>query len=102
MIDTDLLLLPNLAHYFLEIPQGANRSASFLARNATLQNGSYAAILRRNIDYVYERALPFASNSTYANLLSLRPGQPVGNWRDSNAGLGYGQYPFDVNTALGT
>jgi len=32
--------------------------------------------------------------------LSLRPGQPVGNWRDSNEGLGFGLYPFDVNTAL--
>ena len=100
MIDTDLLLLPTLAHYFLEIPQGANRSASFLARNATLQEGSYSSILQRNIDYVYGRALPFAANSTYSNLLSLRLDQPVGNWRDSNAGLGYGQYPFDVNTAL--
>ena len=44
--------------------------------------------------------MPFAQNATVGNLLGLRPGQPVGNWRDSNEGLGYGFYPFDVNTAL--
>jgi hypothetical protein len=27
-------------------------------------------------------------------------GQPVGNWRDSNEGTGYGTIPFDVNSAL--
>jgi hypothetical protein len=50
--------------------------------------------------YNFNRALPFAQNATFGNLLGLRPGQPVGNWRDSNEGLGYGFYPFDVNTAL--
>lgn len=54
----------------------------------------------RTVLYNYARALPFAQNATYGNLLGLRPGQPVGDWRDSNQGLGYGFYPFDVNTAL--
>ncbi|EKM58475.1 uncharacterized protein PHACADRAFT_193593 [Phanerochaete carnosa HHB-10118-sp] len=100
MIDTDLLLLPAMAHYFLELPQGQGRAKQFLARNATLQNGTYAEILTRTVLYNYARALPFAQNATYGNLLGLRPGQPVGDWRDSNQGLGYGFYPFDVNTAL--
>ncbi|GJE96208.1 hypothetical protein PsYK624_124020 [Phanerochaete sordida] len=100
MIDTDLLLLPAMAHYFLELPQGKSRADAFFARNATLQNGTYAEIVARTVQYNYARALPFAQNATYGNLLGLRPGQPVGNWRDSNEGLGYGFYPFDVNTAL--
>lgn len=57
-------------------------------------------MLLRTIIYNLARAIPFAQNATFVNLLSLRPGQPVGNWRDSNQGLGYGFYPFDVNTAL--
>ncbi|THU89762.1 hypothetical protein K435DRAFT_728809 [Dendrothele bispora CBS 962.96] len=100
MIDTGLLLFPALAHYFLDLPQGQNRQSQFLARNATLQNGTYAEILERISTYNYARALPFHANQSYNNLLSLRPGQPVGNWRDSNEGLGFGLYPFDVNTAL--
>lgn len=30
MVDTDLLLLPTVARYFLDIPQGANRYPCFL------------------------------------------------------------------------
>ncbi|KZP01238.1 hypothetical protein CALVIDRAFT_474889 [Calocera viscosa TUFC12733] len=100
MIDTDLELLPALAHYFVDLPQGQNRSAKFLATNATLQNGTYAELLKRNIDYNLARAAPFAQTPNVTNLIGLREGQPVGNWRDSNEGIGYGHYPFDVNSAL--
>ena len=57
-------------------------------------------LLGRNVLYNLARARPFANMPTFKNLIGLRPGQPVGNWRDSNQGLGYGFYPFDVNTAL--
>ncbi|EJD08148.1 uncharacterized protein FOMMEDRAFT_144208 [Fomitiporia mediterranea MF3/22] len=105
MIDTDLFFLPTLAHYFLDLPQGNNTSSSFLDKNATLQNGTYRELLNsaeldRTIFYNLGRAIPFGRNSTVANLLAFRPGQPVGNWRDSNQGTGYGPIPFDVNTAL--
>lgn len=43
---------------------------------------------------------PFAQDPSVANMIHLRPGVPVGNWRDSNNGLGGGRIPFDVNTAL--
>jgi hypothetical protein len=33
-------------------------------------------------------------------LIHLKEDVPVGNWRDSNPGIGYGRIPFDVNTAL--
>lgn len=39
-------------------------------------------------------------NTTYKNLIALKEGVPVGQWRDSNDGLGGGRYPYDVNTAL--
>ena len=39
-------------------------------------------------------------NVTYKNLIALKEGVPVGQWRDSNDGLGGGRYPYDVNTAL--
>ncbi|OSC99924.1 hypothetical protein PYCCODRAFT_1513135 [Trametes coccinea BRFM310] len=99
-VQPDLLLLPAMGHYFLELPQGSDRAAQFLARNATLQNGTYAEILNRTIHYNLARAMPFARSPTPSRLIGLRPGEPVGNWRDSNEGLGYGLYPFDVNSAL--
>ena len=39
-------------------------------------------------------------NATYKNLIAFKEGVPVGQWRDSNDGLGGGRYPYDVNTAL--
>ena len=93
-------LLPALAHYLLELPTGRGRGPSFLARNSTVNNGSYNELLTKNIEYNLGRAAPFAANPVASNLISLREGQPVGNWRDSNAGLGYGIYAYDVNTAL--
>ncbi|PPQ88991.1 hypothetical protein CVT25_005090 [Psilocybe cyanescens] len=102
MIDTDLLLLPALAHYFVELPQGQNRSSQFLAKQATLQNGTYLDIINRIASYNINRALPFftANPATTSQLLAFRPGQTVGNWRDSNGGTGFGTIPFDVNVAL--
>ncbi|KIJ27555.1 hypothetical protein M422DRAFT_271225 [Sphaerobolus stellatus SS14] len=104
MIDTDLYVLPTVAHYFLDIPQGKNRSSAFLSQRASLNNTnlniSFHDLLVRNALYNLQRAEPFALNPHASNLLHLRPGQPVGNWRDSNEGLGYGTIPFDVNVAL--
>lgn len=100
MIDTDYYPVLAMEHYFLETPQGAGRSQDFFAKTATLQNGTYGELTLRNVDLIMNITAPFAQNATWENLISLRPGEPVGNWRDSNQGLGYGQYPLDVNTAL--
>ncbi|PIL29853.1 hypothetical protein GSI_08060 [Ganoderma sinense ZZ0214-1] len=97
---SDLLLLPALSHYFLELPQGKKRTARFFKKTALLQNGTYAEILNRTIHYNLQRAIPFSQSPKASNLIGLRPGQSAGNWRDSNQGLGHGFYPFDVNTAL--
>lgn len=111
-----------MSHYFLNLPQGKDRAAKFLSSDATLQNGTYAEILNkfesvqyvsshlipnimifcwsRTITYNLARALPFSQDTSLSNLIGLRPEQLVGNWRDSNEGLGFGFYPFDVNVAL--
>ena len=100
LIIVDLLLLPALSHYFLELPQGQDRSAQFFSKTAALQNGTYGEILNRTIQYNLQRAIPFSQSPNVSNLIGLRPGQSAGDWRDSNQGLGFGYYPFDVNTAL--
>jgi hypothetical protein len=47
-------------------------------------------------------AAPFAApgNQTIDNLIHLREGQIVGEWRDSTYGIGGARIPYDVNTAL--
>ena len=95
MLDVDFLLLPVLADYFLSYPQGQNRSAAFLARNSTLKNGTYSQLLLENVNHVMNLSQPFAQDPRVENLVPIRS-YPVGNWRDSNSGLGWGIYPFDV------
>lgn len=45
-------------------------------------------------------AEPFAASGKFSDLLSLHEGSNVGQWRDSQEGLGGGRYPYDVNAVL--
>lgn len=99
MVDGDFMLAPAVASYLLDTPEGPARAAAFLART-TPAGESYAAALRRNLARVCALTAPFAERRDAARLVSLKPGVPVGNWRDSEDGLGGGRYPFDVNVAL--
>lgn len=96
MVDTDFLLLPVLADYFLSYPQGQGRADDFLSRNSTLESGTFEELLIKNVDHVLNLSMPFAMVPSQENLVQIRD-PLVGNWRDSGSGLGYGIYPFDVN-----
>lgn len=113
MKDTHYVLLPQLADYLLRYNatsnstnsttalQASDEARQFLNRSAVLQNGtSYAALLDANIAYVMNSSQAFAMNPSATNLARIQDGVPVGNWRDSNQGLGWGVYPYDVSTAL--
>jgi hypothetical protein len=49
---------------------------------------------------VLQAAAKFAHAPRAANLIALKPGVPVGQWRDSNTGLAGGRYPYDVNAVF--
>jgi hypothetical protein len=49
---------------------------------------------------VLTSAAAFARDPARANLVTLKPGYSVGEWRDSGHGLGGGRYPYDVNAVL--
>lgn len=91
MADTDFLLLPVLADYFLT-DAGKARKRAFLARKSTLVPGTFEELVRRNA----KRVLDLTHDHGAENLIPIRA-YPVGNWRDSHAGLGWGHYPFDLN-----
>jgi hypothetical protein len=99
MVDGDFILAPVLAAYLLDSPYGRARAKTFLARK-TAAGQDYAAQVRKNLELVLLRVAPFAADPKPVNLVALKEGVPVGNWRDSNNGLGGGRYPFDVNVAL--
>lgn len=64
---------------------------------------NYGDLFERACEKIMMLAKPFSDpggQTSYRNLIGLKAGQPVGQWRDSNTGLGGGKYPYDVNTAL--
>lgn len=100
MVDDDFMLAPVLATYLLDTPAGRARATDFLARE-TSSGVSYGDLVLRNLGFVTARAGPFAADPVFANLVSLHEGLTVGDWRDSQDGLGSdGRYAFSVNAAL--
>lgn len=98
MIDDDFMLAPALAGYLLVAPPSDARA--FLLRSSP-GGASYAELVRRNLEYVVNAARPYGKDPRWRNLIRLRSDDPpVGEWRDSRAGLGGGMYPYDVNVAL--
>jgi hypothetical protein len=103
MIDSSYLLAPVASAWLLDDPRSKGRGDPFLAAPDARQG---AAPRRRgddlvaNLRFVLQSAQRFAANPTAGNLISLKAGVPVGEWRDSNTGLGGGRCPFDVDAIL--
>ncbi|MGI4732948.1 MAG: hypothetical protein ACRYFW_14545 [Janthinobacterium lividum] len=99
MVDGGFMLAPVARSWLLDDPRGRARAAAFLAQR--LAGGdTNGARLVRNLRYVARMAAPFAAGPVAANLVALKPGVPVGQWRDSNDGLGGGRYAYDVNAVF--
>jgi hypothetical protein len=102
MIDENYLLAPVAAAWLLE-PGAKTRSAAFLAERAGGSRdpqSTRGAALVRNLRLVVQSASAFARAPGVAHLIGLKPGVPVGDWRDSDTGLGGGRYPYDVDAVL--
>ena len=99
MVDDDFMLLPVAAAYLLDTAPGRSRAAAFLARRSA-DGSSFGQRLARNAQAVLALAAPFAAAPRATNLVRLRAGETVGDWRDSADGLGGGVYAYSVNAVL--
>jgi hypothetical protein len=97
MIDADFMLAPVVQAYAERF--GTARLRAFLTTRAP-SGQSYGKLLVRNLDHVVHSASPFAALSSPANLIHLKPGYAVGQWRDSETGLAGGRIPYDVNAVF--
>ncbi|KAJ8130277.1 hypothetical protein O1611_g3354 [Lasiodiplodia mahajangana] len=104
MIDTDFFLPIAMNEYFVKSNTGRDRRDSFLARNASVikpnQGHTYADLALTTVEKIMRITAAFEKSPSVAHLIHLKDGQTVGQWRDSNTGLGGGHVPYDVNTAL--
>ncbi|HVC31043.1 MAG TPA: hypothetical protein VND24_07640 [Steroidobacteraceae bacterium] len=102
MVDEDYMLAPVAAAWLLNARERAH-SGAFLAGpvgGPAARRRTRGAALVENLRYVLLSAERFAREPSYTNLIGLKPGVPVGDWRDSTSGLGGGDYPYDVNSVL--
>jgi hypothetical protein len=107
MIDDDFLLPPlllALAERLDAVSRPGSSFPSFLARTRS-DGRSFQQAALANLELVLGRARPFANDpraprDKAAQLVALHPNLSVGQWRDSEMGLAFGRYPFDVNAAL--
>lgn len=103
MIDGNYLLVPVVSAWLVRDARGRSRAASFLASSVGGSGSgvrSRGAALLENLRLVLQSASAFAADPSSAHLIGLKPGLSVGNWRDSETGLGGGRYPYDVNAVL--
>jgi len=101
MIDSSYLLAPVAVAWLLDDERG--RASVFLASavgNEGGRTGTRGAALLTNLRLVLKSATAFADEPRKSNLISLKNGVAVGEWRDSEGGLGGGRYPYDVNAVL--
>ena len=99
MVDDDFMLAAVAARLLLAPGTNRSRAAAFLARKAG-SDGTMGGGLVRNLRFVVAAGEPFARTPSWRHLVALKEGESVGNWRDSNLGLGGGRYPYDVNGVL--
>jgi hypothetical protein len=111
MIDDDFLLAPVVVEYLKKLtaeaatPAAANAAFdAFLAR--TRSDGmTFKTAIEANLTLLLDRTRPFADDPAApaqkkTKLVSLKNTVPVGQWRDSDLGIAFGRYPFDVNAGL--
>jgi hypothetical protein len=111
MVDDDFLLAPVLVDFLAKIRSEVRDEAqadaaidAFLARTSSA-NTTFRAAVEANLQLVLDRARPFADDpaappAKVTKLVALKNTVPVGQWRDSDMGIAFGRYPFDVNVAL--
>ena len=97
MIDDDYMLLPVLAEFADAF--GVDSLESFLKRRSAYGE-SYGDAVLRNLRFVLSETRPFAHEPKAKNLLHIKEGRSVGEWRDSGEGLGGGRVPYNVNAVL--
>lgn len=103
MIDSSYMLAPVAGAWLLDDPRGRAEAEAFLAGpsgRAGDAGETVGAALMRNLRLVLAQTRPFAEQPSAAHLLSIKAGRNTGQWRDSDTGLGYGRYPYDVNAVF--
>lgn len=96
MVDDDFMLPLMLDKYnedaSIPLPQ---KRAFYDSPN--VKGGRNIEAVLQNFEYALGRAEKYTKTENPRDLIKINEGEHVGDWRDSNAGLGWGKYPGSVN-----
>jgi len=109
MVDDDFLFPLMQVRYLLDDKVPMHEKSEFLSRLNARGEKNVITMLR-NWNYVLERAMAYhnakmkarkpGDRSAVKSLIRIAKGEMVGDWRDSEQGLGRGVYPGSVNVDL--
>ncbi|KAM0553213.1 hypothetical protein ACHAPJ_007501 [Fusarium lateritium] len=102
MIDTDFYLPVLMDRYFKASPKRVKPLLSTKAGEVDVENRN---LTWGNLGYINAQKImnitrAFEKDQSVKNLIHLKDGETVGQWRDSGFGLANARIPFDVNSAL--
>lgn len=106
MIDTDFFLPIAMEKYFVQSIIGHDRAEDFFSTEASVDPDNagltYEELARISAEKIMNTTAAFAQpdGQIEDNLIHLKEGEVVGEWRDSTYGIGGGRIPYDVNAAL--
>ncbi|KAH7185187.1 uncharacterized protein B0J16DRAFT_304510 [Fusarium flagelliforme] len=102
MIDTDFFLPVLMERYFSVLPDRIDLLLSTKAGEVDVanQNLTWGELSYINAQKIMNITRSFEEEQDVENLIQLKKGELVGQWRDSTYGLANGRIPFDVNCAL--
>lgn len=102
MIDTDFFLPVLMERYFDAFPDRIEPLLSTNAGDVDVENRNltWGELSHINAQKIMNITRAFEEEQDVKNLIQLKKGELVGQWRDSTYGLANGRIPFDVNCAL--
>jgi hypothetical protein len=99
MVDDDFMLALLFAEYLADEAVSAERAGCFLARTGASGRSNLQA-LASNLALIMAWTRPYADSGSPSDLVPLKDRLTVGDWRDSQEGLGFGRFSASVNAYL--
>lgn len=96
MIDDNFMLPHTVGNYTQDKSISTSHKRSFLEKKNEQGEKNIESLLK-NFNYVLKEAEKYTESGNPGDLIRIGHDEHVGDWRDSNSGLGWGVYPGSVN-----
>ena len=96
MVDDDFMLPLMMELYVNDDAIPTESKLNFLNK-VNARNEKNIVTLMRNFDYIIGKSSKYSDTENPMDMIKINEGFNAGDWRDSDAGLGWGKYPGSIN-----